>query len=210
MPHGHVADGGLDLAHQRHRRGPDLVGDFLVDKVEAELRQAALVAVKIDHAVELAPECDGAPGTQVRPLPVLLRDEHPVREDRIVVEHPEIDQQPKRIADDVRGIREDGLLDGSIIRGHWFSGGLGPLPGPDVRLPGERILIDPLVGALLGHALHDGPQQRELVRCVLAVPGQQGGHYSRIETCHKEQGNKTPQRVIFPCVRCGKVLLCMK
>lgn len=45
VPHGHVADGELELDHQRHRRGPDLVGDFLVDKIEAELRQAALVAV---------------------------------------------------------------------------------------------------------------------------------------------------------------------
>lgn len=44
VPHGYVADGGLDLAHQRHRCGPDLAGNFLVDEVKAELRQAALVA----------------------------------------------------------------------------------------------------------------------------------------------------------------------
>jgi len=49
-------------------------------------------------------------------LPVFLVDDDPVREDRIVVEHPEAGQQPGRIADHVRGIREDGFWGGSIVR----------------------------------------------------------------------------------------------
>jgi len=42
-------------------------------------------------------------------IPVFLVDEDPVRENWIVVEHPESDQQPERIADHIRGIREDGF-----------------------------------------------------------------------------------------------------
>ncbi len=109
MPHGHGADDGLDLAHQRDRRGPDLAWDVLANEVVAELRQATLVAVKIDHPVELAPERDGGSGIQARRFSVFLRDEDPVREDRIVVEHPEVNQQSEQIADDVRGIGEDGF-----------------------------------------------------------------------------------------------------
>ena len=119
-------------------------------------------------------------------LLIILVDEAPVREDWIVVEYPESDQQSVWIADDVRGIRMDLFSARFIVRGCLFSGGWGPLAGPGARLPYERIRIDQLVGALLGHALHDGPQQRELVRCILAVPGQQSGHYARIETCHEE------------------------
>jgi len=62
---------------------------------------------------------DGASGIQARRLAVLLGDENPVREDRIVVEHPEVDQQPERIADHVRGIREDGLLGWIHQPGGW-------------------------------------------------------------------------------------------
>ena len=47
---------------------------------------------------------------------------------------------------------------------------------------GRMDSCHPFVGPLLGHTLHDGPKQGELVTCVLAVPGQQGGHYARIET----------------------------
>lgn len=87
-----------------------------------------------------------------------------------------------------------------------LSGGWGPLPIPGARFPGERILIDPFVGTLLGHARHDCPQKRELLRCVLVVTGQQGGNYTRSELSHEEQGNKMPAEAIFPCARCGKVL----
>ena len=42
-------------------------------------------------------------------LLVILLDDDSVREDRKVVEHPESDQQPEQITDDVRGIRENGF-----------------------------------------------------------------------------------------------------
>ena len=83
-----------------------------------------------------------------------------------------------------------------IVRWCLFSGGWGPLPIPGAGFPGERILIDPLVGALLGDARHDGPQQRELVRCILAVPGQQCGHYACIQRCHEERVMRI--KVIWP------------
>jgi len=55
-----------------------------------------------------------------------------------------------------------------LFSGGWgLSGGWGPLPIPGARFPGERILIDPLVGTLLGDARHDGPQHRKLECCVL-------------------------------------------
>ena len=42
-------------------------------------------------------------------LPVFLVDDDPMREGRIVIEHPESNLQPGRIADHLRGILEDGL-----------------------------------------------------------------------------------------------------
>lgn len=79
------------------------------------------------------------------------------------------------------------LVDGSL---GWMglSGGWGPLPIPSARFPGERILIDPLVGTLLDYARHNGPQQRKLVRCVLSVPGWQGCHYEHIYKLHQDSG----------------------
>ena len=60
-----------------------------------------------------------------------------------------------------------------------LSGEWGPLPIPGARFTVEWNLIDPFVGTLLDHALQDGSQQHKLVRCVLAILGQQGGYYTR-------------------------------
>ena len=49
-------------------------------------------------------------------LPVFLVDDDQVHEDRIVVGHPEVGQQPERIADHIRGIQEDGLWAGITTR----------------------------------------------------------------------------------------------
>ena len=77
-----------------------------------------------------------------------------------------------------------------------LSGGWGPLPIPGARFPVERILIDQFVSTLLGHARHDGPQQGELVRCVLAVRRQQAGDFTRCEMCHV--GDAMRNKVIWP------------
>ena len=91
-----------------------------------------------------------------------------------------------------------------------FSGGWGPLPIPGVRLPYERIRIDPLVGTLLGHERHVGPQQCELVRCLLNVPDHQAGYFRHSEMSREEQGNKMYAVTIFPCARSAKALFWMK
>ena len=75
-----------------------------------------------------------------------------------------------------------------LVTSHVFTGfrvdgspkWTGTLVLPGAYLPGEPILIDPFGGMLLGQARHDGPQQRELVLCVLAVLGQQGSYYALI------------------------------